>query len=392
MISISKLLCGLESESDGLRYDDSKGKKKQIKHKGKHSGKPVVVWNSTERCNLKCKHCYASAEEDDTSQQLSTEQAKDMIRDLGDYGVPVLIFSGGEPLLRDDLFELVRFAKEQGIRAVLSTNGTLLNQENVEKAEQAGVDYIGVSIDGVPSVNDRFRGEEGAFESAVEGIENSLDRDLKTGLRYTITEYNKNDLEKVIQMLREVGVDRYCFYHLDYSGRGEDIKEHDLSRSETRKAVKKLFRLTEDFHEEGFPLEALTVGNYVDAPFLYLHVKENHGEEKAEKVYSLLKNNGGDGTGERISAVDSKGEVHPNQFWRSYSFGNVMERKFGDIWEDTSDELMKGLKNKEEYLKGKCADCRFLEICRGGSRLRALKIEGDVWAPDPKCYLRDDEI
>ncbi len=392
MISISKLLCGLKTESDGLRYDDPNGKKKQIKHRGKHSGRPVVVWNSTVRCNLGCKHCYAAAEDEEGEGELSTSDAKKMIMDLADYGVPVLIFSGGEPLIRDDLFELIQFTKDQGIRAVISTNGTLLDRENVDRAVKAGADYIGVSVDGVPEVNDEFRGEKGAFDRAVKGIRNSLEGGLKTGLRYTITEYNMGDMEKVINMLREVGVDRYCFYHLDYSGRGEDIKEHDLSRNETRQAVRKLFTLTESFHQEGFPIEVLTVGNYVDAPFLYLYVKENYGEERAQAVYQLLKKNGGDGTGERISAIDAEGEVHPNQFWRSYSFGNIKERSFGDIWEDTSDELMKGLKNKEKMLKGKCADCQFSEICRGGSRLRALKIHGDVWKPDPKCYLREDEI
>ncbi len=392
MIGVSKLLCDLDTESDGLRYEDNSSSKKQIKHKGKHSGKPVVVWNSTLRCNLECKHCYASAGNKKHPQELSNEQAKNLIDDLSEYGVPVMIFSGGEPFLRDDIFELIKYAKEKGIRAVISTNGTLLNDENVSRCVDAGVDYIGVSVDGLPEANDSFRGMEGAFESAVGGIRRCLESDIKTGLRYTITDYNKDDLKQVIELLKEKGVDRYCFYHLDYGGKGEDIREHDLSNEETREAIRKLFELTESFHEKGFPIEVLTVGNYVDAPFLYMYTKEKHGKQKAEKVRELLKRNGGDGTGQTIAAVDHRGYVHPNQFWRSKKLGNVKERKFGEIWEDESSALMEGLKNKKEKLKGKCSRCRFVDICGGGSRLRALTVTGDVWKPDPKCYLSEEEI
>ncbi|KXA88830.1 radical SAM/SPASM domain-containing protein [candidate division MSBL1 archaeon SCGC-AAA259M10] len=392
MIGVSKLLWGLETESDGLRYEDPSSKVKQIKHEGRHRNKPVVVWNATVKCNLSCRHCYSSAKLSSHPSELTTAEAKGLIDDLHEFGTPVLLFSGGEPLMRDDIFELIDYASGRGLRTVLSTNGTLLSSEITSNLVEAGVDYVGVSIDGLEETNDEFRGQEGAFRKALRGIKNCIDAGVKVGLRYTITRYNAHQLEEMIDLLREEGVDRYCFYHLAYSGRGEEIQKHDLSKNETRERVRSLFTMSLDLYEQGEDIEILTVGNYVDAPFLYLYAKEKLGENRAKKIYTFLKRNGGDGTGETIADIDFRGNVHPNQFWRDYTFGNIRNRPFQKIWTDTSDPVMKGLKNKEDYLKGKCANCRFLKICKGGSRVRALKVKGDIWAPDPKCYLFKEEI
>ncbi|KXA90766.1 radical SAM/SPASM domain-containing protein [candidate division MSBL1 archaeon SCGC-AAA259A05] len=392
MIGVSKLLCGLKSESDGLRYGDPSSKVEQIKHEGKHRNKPVVVWNATVKCNLSCRHCYSSAQRSTHPDELTTEEAKKLIDDLYEFGTPVILFSGGEPLMRDDIFELINYASEKGLRTVLSTNGTLLSQGITSSLVEAGVDYAGVSIDGLEETNDEFRGQEGAFQEALKGIRNCIKKEVKVGLRYTITRYNANQLEGVIDLLREEEVNRYCFYHLDYSGRGEEMQKHDLSKDETRDRVRSLFNMSLDLHKKGENIEVLTVGNYTDAPFLYLYAKEKLGKNRAEKIYTFLKRNGGDGTGETIADIDFKGDVHPNQFWRDHTFGNIRNRSFQEIWTDTSDPVMKGLKNKENYLKGKCANCRFLKICKGGSRVRALKVKNDMWAPDPKCYLSKNEI
>lgn len=392
MLGVSKLLCGMKTESDGLRYDDPSNAVPQIKHERGHRNRPVVVWNVTLQCNLSCKHCYASARYSTHPEELSTGKAKELIDDLHEFGVPVLIFSGGEPLMRDDLFELISYANERGMRTVLSTNGTLLTRENAIKLMDVYLDYVGVSIDGLEDVNDEFRGQKGAFQRALQGIRNCINVGLKTGLRYTITQCNAGEMEDLINLLKREGVNRYCFYHLDYGGLGEEIKRHDLTREETREKIQALFNLTRSLHKQGKAIEVLTVGNYADAPFLYLYAREELGEKQSDHIYGLLRRNGGDGTGETIADIDFKGDVHPNQFWMDYSFGNIRERPFSEIWIDTSDPLMKGLKNKENYLKGKCAECRFLEICKGGSRVRALKLTGDLWAPDPKCYLKKEEI
>lgn len=396
MIGVSKLLMRASSESDGLRYRsvEDRGPDQIEYHEDRvKSNKPIVVWNMTNKCNLKCVHCYASATSDATGEGMSTAEGKGLLRDIANYGCPVVLFSGGEPFLRPDLFELIGYADELGLRAVISTNGTLITRERAERAKRAGVRYIGVSLDGLREVNDRFRGVEGAFDMAVRGMENSLRAGIKTGLRFTITRHNQADLPGVLLKLKEIGVDRCCVYHLDYTGRGTEIMSGDLSPEETRKAVSTYFELTRKHHAQGFPVETLLVGNYCDAGFLYLTLREED-REHAEWALELLERNGGDGTGETVSAVDHRGLVHANQFWRDRSFGNVKDRSFGEIWEDVSDPVMRGLKNKAEYVKGRCGvdSCRFFDICKGASRVRALAVSGDVWGPDPACYLTDEEI
>ncbi|ADB60611.1 Radical SAM domain protein [Haloterrigena turkmenica DSM 5511] len=391
MISISKLLCDLDAEGDGLRYDAADGSSKpQITEEKQR--RPVVVWNATRRCNLYCSHCYAGADLKAAPSEFSTREAKTFLEGVADFGAPVILFSGGEPLVRDDLTELVDYAADLGLRPVLSSNGTLLTREKAEALNEAGLQYAGISVDGLPDRNDEFRGKDGAFEAAVRGIENCLDVGLKTGLRYTITEANAPDLEGVVDLLVEKGLDRFCFYHLDYGGRGAEIVDVDLSPQEKREAIEQVADLTIEYHDRGEEIETLLVGNYADAAFLVEYAREEFGEAKARAVYDYLERNGGDPTGERIADVDYAGNVHPTQFWQGYSLGNVRDRPFGEIWEDESNPLLSALREREDRLTGKCADCRYKSICRGASRLRALATTGDLFAPDPQCYLRDEEI
>ncbi|KKK75956.1 hypothetical protein LCGC14_2868530, partial [marine sediment metagenome] len=390
------LLLGALSESDGLRYRATcVGSPEQISYNKQNvkSNKPIVVWNSTRQCNLKCVHCYASATTKPIEGELSTEEGKALLESIANYGCPVVLFSGGEPFMRKDLFELIEYANVLKLRPVISTNGTLITKENVLAAKKAGVKYIGVSLDGLAEVNDKFRGVKGAFELAINGMKNSLNADIKTGLRFTLTNYNYMDLSGVLLKLRDIGVNRCCVYHLDYSGRGKDILNSDLPLNQWRNAITNYFELTKMHHNNGYPIESLLVGNYCDAGFLYQYLQKED-PAKAEWAYELLKRNGGDGTGETIASIDFLGKVHANQFWNDYSFGNIKDRSFGEIWEDTSDPIMKGLKNKAQYIKGRCSvkNCRFFEICKGGSRVRSLALVGDVWGPDPACYLTDDEI
>ncbi|WP_254530192.1 TIGR04347 family pseudo-SAM/SPASM protein [Natrinema gelatinilyticum] len=391
MISISKLLCDIDAEGDGLRYDAAaESAKPQIAEEKQH--RPVVVWNTTRRCNLYCSHCYAGAQSDPGSGEFTTAEGKTFLDQLARFDVPVVLFSGGEPLVRDDLTELVAYATELDLRAVLSSNGTLLTREKAAALRDAGLKYAGISVDGLPERNDRFRGADGAFRAAVRGIENCLEAGLKTGLRYTITDVNAPDLEGVVDLLVDRGLDRFCFYHLDYGGRGADIVDADLTPREKRDAVERVADLTLEYHDRGEEIETLLVGNYADAAFLVEYARETFGDAKARTVYEYLERNGGDPTGERIADVDYQGNVHPTQFWQGYSLGNVRDRPFGEIWVDESNPLLAALRDREELLTGKCADCRYRSICRGASRLRALSTTGDLFAPDPQCYLRDDEV
>ena len=390
MISVSKLLCGLDAESDGLRYDaaDDSGEPQIVEERRR---RPVVVWNATKRCNLRCEHCYAAADAEGAPDELSTAEGKALIDDLAAYGVPVLLFSGGEPLVREDLPELVSYADDRGIRPVLSTNGTLLTRENARELREAGLKYAGVSVDGLRERNDRIRGAEGAFDAAVRGIEACLDVGLKTGLRYTITEHNVADLEGVVGLLVHVGVDRFCVYHLDYGGRGADVADVDLSPAATREAVTRLCDLTREHHAAGEAIETLLVGNYADAGYLVEYAAREIGPERAALVRRYLERNGGDPTGERVADVDPVGNVHLTQFWQGYALGNVRDRPFGAIWDDESNPLLAALRTREDRLTGRCRDCAYRDVCRGGSRLRALAAHDDPFAPDPKCYLRAAE-
>jgi pseudo-rSAM protein/SPASM domain protein len=391
VISVSKLLCDVGAAGDGLRYDAA-GETDEPQIREERQRRPVVVWNVTKGCNLSCVHCYAGAEVERAPGELTTAEGEQLLDELADYGVPVVLFSGGEPLVRDDLEELVAHAADVGLRPVLSTNGTLLTPERARALRDAGLAYAGVSVDGLPERNDQFRGREGAFDAAVRGIEACLDAGLKTGLRYTITRDNAADLEGVVDLLSDVGLDRFCFYHLDYGGRGGDIVDVDLTPAERREAVRRVCDLTRQYHADGEDIETLLVGNYCDAGYLVEYARAELGEAAARRVRRYLRVNGGDPAGERVADVDYQGNVHPTQFWQGYSLGNVRDRPFGDVWSDESNPLLAALRDRESRLDGRCADCQYLDVCRGASRLRALTVEGDLFAPDPQCYLTEAEV
>lgn len=391
MISISKLLCDLDAEGDGLRYDAAdESSAEQISDDRQQ--RPVVVWNVTRGCNLYCKHCYASAGADPATDELTTAEGKELLDDLADYGVPVVLFSGGEPLVRSDLEELVAYASSVGLRPVLSSNGTLLTEERAQALKDAGLAYAGISVDGMPARNDAFRGNDGAFQAAVNGIEHCQSVGLKTGLRYTITTETQPDLDDVVELLTDLGVDRYCFYHLDYGGRAAALDDIDLSTEQRRAAVRRLCDLTIDYHDRGEEIETLLVGNYADAAFLVEYARERFGPDQARVVADYLRRNGGDPAGERIADIDYLGNVHLTQFWQHYSLGNVRDRPFSAIWSDESNPLLARLRDRTNHLTGKCAECQYQELCRGGSRLRAVAAHDDPFAPDPQCYLRPAEI
>ncbi|MEF8807349.1 TIGR04347 family pseudo-SAM/SPASM protein [Natronomonas sp.] len=389
MISVSTLLCDHAAGGNRLRYDVDTGGADPVSTEPQR--KPVVVWNTTNRCNLKCVHCYAGAKSTPEPDELSTAEAKRLLTQLADYGAPVVLFSGGEPLVREDLTELVAHAADSGIRPVLSTNGTLLTAERARELKAAGLAYAGISVDGLADRNDEFRGVDGAFEAAVEGIETCLDVGLKTGLRYTVTGQNVEDLPGVVDLLRDIGLDRFCFYHLAYSGRGADLSDIDLTDDQRRSVVRYICDRTVSAHERGDDMETLLVGNYADAAYLVEYAREEFGEEAAQRVYNRLERNGGDPAGERVAAVDCLGNVHLTQFWRSYSLGNVRDRPFDAIWEDESNPLLSALRDRPATLDGECADCQYKEVCRGGSRLRALASGEGLFSPDPTCYLTDEE-
>ena len=391
MIGISKLYCGTVEPSDALRYGRMSSKLPSHLLQFSSDKRPVVVWNVTRRCNLKCVHCYAHAKNIAFDNELSTSEGKTLIDDLAEFGVPVILFSGGEPLVRKDLPELADYAVKKGMRAVISTNGTLITPQIARTLKDIGLSYVGISLDGMEEINDRFRGVKGAFRLALKGIENCKKAGIKVGLRFTINKSNAGQISEIFKLLEKMDIPRVCFYHLVYSGRGSELVKEDLSHKESRKAVDLIMDLAKQLHDKDNPKEVLTVDNHADGPYLYLRLlKEN--PDRAREVLELLEMNQGNSSGIGIGCISWDGEVYADQFWRHYSFGNVRNRPFSKIWADTSDPLMKKLKEKKKHAKGRCATCRWLDICAGNFRVRSEAITGDVWAPDPACYLTDEEI
>jgi len=391
MIGISKLYCGTVEPSDALRYGRRSGDMPSHLLQFSADKRPVVVWNMTRACNLKCIHCYAHAVRRSREAELTTEQAKTMMDDLARFGVPVLLFSGGEPLVRPDLVELARYAVAKGMRAVISTNGTLISREKAKELKDVGLSYVGVSLDGLEAINDQFRGKKGAFRAAMEGIRNCQDAGLKVGLRFTINRMNMGEVSRIFDLLEASNIPRVCFYHLVYAGRGSDLIDQDLDHAETRSVVDLIMDRTKDLHDRGMDKEVLTVDNHADGPYLYLRMLRQ-GNPRAKEVLALLKMNEGNNSGRGIGCISWDGSVHADQFWRHCSFGNILEKPFSQIWTDLSNPLMAKLKDKKRYVKGRCASCQWLDICGGNFRVRAEAATGDLWAPDPACYLSDEEI
>ncbi len=391
MIGISKLYCGQVEPSDALRYGRHSGNLPSHLLQFSKDKKPVVVWNMTKRCNLKCVHCYAQAIEETGDDPISTQQAKDMITDLAEFGAPVMLFSGGEPLVRKDLVELAHFAVSKGMRAVISTNGTLITKEKAKELKEVGLSYVGISLDGGEEVHDHFRGVPGAFKKALRGVENCQAEGLKVGLRFTINRRNAQEIPTLFDILEEMEIPRVCLYHLVYSGRGSELIKEDLDHADTRKVLDMIMDRTRALFEKGKPKEVLTVDNHADGPYVYLRMLKEDPKRAAE-IMELLQFNEGNNSGRGIGCISWDGKVHADQFWRNHTFGNVLERPFSEIWMDESIELLHKLKDKKAHVTGRCATCRYLNICGGNFRARAEAYYDDVWAPDPACYLTDEEI
>jgi len=395
MINVSKLYCEEVTPGDWLRYGmKGSGEKpgEAVPEKASER-RPIVVWNITRNCNLKCVHCYNDSGAGKTCNEATTPEAKAVIDDLAKFGVPSVLFSGGEPLMRHDLFELIGYAGDKGLRTVISTNGTLIDKETAKTIKDRGVSYVGISLDGIGEINDKFRGVDGAFARAVEGIKNCQDAGVRIGLRLTLTKRNVEDLAALFDFFEANNIERACFYHLVPSGRGQGISSEDLTHAQSRDAIEMIMARTRAFKEAGKKTDILTVDNHVDGVYLYLKLL---GEDpaKAENVWKLLTWNGGglNSSGVGIGCIDFNGKVHPDQFWGHYDLGDIHERSFSEIWSDPDEPILKGLRNRRDYVKGRCRLCKFFDACGGALRVRADLHFNDPWAPDPACYLTDEEI
>ena len=390
MVGISKLYLGTVEVSDPLRYGRRSAQLPSHLLQFSEDKKPVVVWNVTSRCNLSCTHCYAANK--GCTDELSTDEALALIDDLAAFGAPVLLFSGGEPLVRPDILTLARHATGLGMRVVFSTNGTLIDARMAAEFKAIRLSYAGISIDGMEVVHDRFRACPGAYQRSLAGIRHCRDAGVKVGLRVTMTKDNVGEIPAIFDLMEAERIPRICLYHLVYCGRGAEIASHDLDPVQRRATLDLIIDRTVRLHERGFPVEVLTVDNHCDGPYLYMRMT---GEKRprADDVMTLLRMNGGNSTGHGLACISWDGTVYPDQFWRNKPVGNVREKKFSEIWgHPEPGSLLAMLREKKKHVTGRCVACRYLDVCGGNFRARAEAATGNIWGVDPACYLTDEEI
>ncbi|HXF66154.1 MAG TPA: heme d1 biosynthesis radical SAM protein NirJ [Burkholderiales bacterium] len=352
---------------------------------------PVVIWNLVRRCNLACKHCYSISADRDFPGELSTAEVFAVMEDLWNFGVRVLILSGGEPLLRADLFDIARRAKAMGFYTALSSNGTLIDGAMTRRIAAAGFDYVGISLDGMRDTHDRFRRCAGAFERSLAALRLCRDAGLKVGVRFTLTRDNAGDLPALLALVEEEGIPRFYFSHLNYAGRGNVNRGHDADHRLARRAVDLLFETCWQHTVRGLERDYTTGNNDADGVYFLIWVGRRF-PERAAHIRAKLVEWGGNASGVNVANIDNLGNVHPDTMWWHHSLGNVRSRPFSAIWTDTSDPLMAGLRTRPRPVKGRCGECAYLDLCGGNTRVRAEQLTGDPWQEDPGCYLGDEEI
>lgn len=352
---------------------------------------PVVIWNLIRRCNLTCKHCYTTSADINFPGELITSEIYTVMDDLKSFKVPVLILSGGEPLLHPDIFAISRRAKKMGFYVALSSNGTLINGENIAEIADIGYQYIGVSLDGIGKTHDEFRQKQGSFDASMRGIEHCLAQGIKVGIRYTMTQNNAGDFPAMLQLMDDYHIDKFYLSHLNYGGRGNRNRGEDAVFHSTRQMMDLLFETSYEWQKQGKEREFVTGNNDADGVY-FLHWVRKNFPEQAAHIQAKLEQWGGNASGVNVANIDNLGNVHPDTFWWHYGLGNVRKRPFSEIWQDVSDPLMAGLKQNPRPLKGRCGTCAYQKICNGNTRVRAQQIFNNAWAEDPGCYLTDAEI
>jgi heme d1 biosynthesis radical SAM protein NirJ len=353
--------------------------------------KPVVIWNLTRRCNLRCRHCYTTSADVPFPGELSHEQAMAVLDDLHAFGIPALILSGGEPLSRFDFFSLAERARELGFRHLsLSTNGTRV-APHIDRIADLGFDYVGISLDGIGAMNDWFRGVDGAFDEALAGVRACKARGVKVGLRFTITEDNADMLPAMLDLCEAEGVDKFYLSHLVYAGRGDKHRGDDTAHARTRNAMDVLIDRAWAAIEGGRPLEIVTGNNDADAVWFLAWAERNFHADRVAHVAAHLEAWGGNSSGLGVANIDPQGKVHPDTYWSDYTVGSVKTDRFSSLWTG-SDPMLATLRQRPRPLKGRCGACAFKDICGGNTRIRALQVSGDPWAEDPACYMTNAEI
>ncbi|WP_026895317.1 radical SAM/SPASM domain-containing protein [Clostridiisalibacter paucivorans] len=386
MIDITDLLSN-KDKSESIRY----AKQCSESNTGVKKGfGPVIAWNITRMCNYKCKHCYSNSNGLRVKNELSIDEIYNIVDQFKEMNVPVILLSGGEPLMREGILDIIKYIRDKNIRVSLSTNGSLIDKNIAYQLKDMGISYVGISIDGTQYTNDIFRGVDGAYVNAIRAIENCKEIGQKVGLRFTLQRDNYKEVPDILKLMEEKDVERICFYHLVPTGRGKGIEDKMLTHGETKEILDFLYTYSKDIIKNKKNREILTVANHSDGPYIYLKLLKDN-PEKAQDVLKLLLRNRGNRSGMAIANVDWEGNVYPDQFSKFLNLGNLKKEKFKDIW-NKENQLMTKLRNRKDYITGKCSKCRFIDICNGNLRARSYSINDDLWAEDPACYLGEDDI
>lgn len=383
MLNVTALL-GRPSGSDDLRY----GRRGPRRTATAGERRPVVVWNCTRRCNLACLHCYSDSDAK-RHPEMTTAEGLDLLEDIAGFGVPALLFSGGEPLIRPDLFTLIEAARDLGLPVTLSSNGTMITPRRARRIAELGVRYVGISLDGIGRTHDHFRGRRGAFDKTLDGIRALRAEGVATGVRVTLSPAAIASLPELFALIERERIARVCFYHLVPAGRG--VTQVAVSPKAARATVERIFERAHHWVLQGRGVEVLTVDNYADGPALCLWAKE-HAPERLPGIERALTWNGGaaNAAGRGLVSIDWEGRVRPDQFWPAKPLGTVRGRPLSSMWTDPPPPLRR-LRRRSREMEGRCASCRWLPMCGGGLASRSLAASGRLTAPDPACHLTDRE-
>jgi len=397
MINLTKLWTAAAQPADDIRYGHGHGSPHSA-----NARKPIVVWNITRTCNLRCVHCYSDSMAMKYPGELDWEQMQSVVADLSAYQIPSLLFSGGEPMIHPRFFDLVDLASTAGLKLTISTNGTLIDEVKAARLKGANVAYVGISLDGIGEIHDQFRRKEGAFDAAVRGFRHCHEAGQKTGLRLTLTRHNVENIEQILDFIEREEIQRVCFYHLVPAGRGSKLQV--LDPASARRAIDTLIDRVEQWHRAGVTRELLTVTQPADGAHLLLRMEREKHPNFAEAHRLLAWNGGGaNSSGRGIANIDTTGNVHPDQFWQDVLLGNVKQTPFSTIWDgahEPSAEMLRQIRSigtldaaeRQARMTGPCGTCGWFGICGGGFRTRAaFANNGDLWGSDPGCHLREED-
>ncbi len=348
----------------------------------------LVVWDITRGCNLKCQHCYSSSGVR-SSDELPKDKVIDIIDELERAGVVAIAFSGGEPLMRKDFFEIAKYASKKNIYVAMATNGTLIDRKIASKIKLAGIKYVEISIDGAtPLTHDTFRGVEGAWERAVEGIQNCVKEGIMTAMATTITKNNYNEIGKIIDFAEKLGVKRFLEFNFIPTGRGRFTCASDLTPEEREYILTYLYKRSKDSKIEIFStapqyariaMQSIMRQGEGDMSFSF------YGGHVSGEILKLAEFISGCGAGRLYCAISAEGKVTPCVFL-PIEAGDLRKERFEDIWKNS--KILQMLRTRNN-LKGNCSVCEYKYVC-GGCRSRAYGYYGDVNESDPGCIRNQD--